>query len=166
MHRIVETLQTIRDAPRRFTFAVFYEITKNEIMVLAVGDLRADPFTLRKLLGDRFGHRSIDVAGVFCGYCLDEHDPTFFVRDRVVHGAFRDDVHVAGVQFYLFTFELDQQPSADDQKEFVLVFVVVPRQFPSNFCDLHVLIVYTAYHFRGPVIANLIKALLNIYFHR
>jgi len=36
MHRIVETLQTIRDAPRRFTFAVFYEITKNEIMVLAV----------------------------------------------------------------------------------------------------------------------------------
>ena len=102
---------------------------------------------------------------MLCGYCLDEHHPTFFVRDRVVHRAFRDDIHVAGVQLNLFTFELHPQASSHDQKQFVFVLMIMPCEFAFYFCDLHVLIIDAADNFRRPVIADLVKALLNINFH-
>ena len=98
--------------------------------------------------------------------CLHEHHPTFFVRNRVVHGAFRDDKHLAGCEFDFFTFELNQQTPTHDQKELVLVGVVVPGKFTFDFRDLHVLIVDTTDHFRRPVIRNLLEALLKIDFHR
>jgi len=83
-----------------------------------------------------------------------------------VHRAFRYHVQVTGVELYLFAFELHQQPPTHDQKQLVLIFVVVPRQLPFYLCDFHVLIVDTADDSRRPVVVNLIKALLKIDFHR
>src|SRR5262249_27577153 len=86
-------------------------------------------------------------------------------RDWVVHCAFRDDVHVAGVEFDLFILELNKQPSTHDQEQFVFILVVVPCQLAFDFCDLHVLVVDTADHFRRPVVGNLVKTLLKVNFH-
>jgi RimJ/RimL family protein N-acetyltransferase len=83
-----------------------------------------------------------------------------------VHRAFRDDVEVAGVEFDFFTFELNQQASEYDEKEIVLVLVVVPRQLTFDLRNLHVLIVDATNHFRRPVVGKLVKALLKIDFHR
>src|SRR6185369_10031083 len=85
--------------------------------------------------------------------------------DGVVHRPFRHDVHVAGIEFNLFTLELNHQPPTHDQKQLVLVIMVVPRQFAFDLCDLHVLIVDLPYHFRRPVVTNLLKALLKVDFH-
>ena len=98
--------------------------------------------------------------------CFDQHHPTFFFRNRVVHRAFWDDVQIAGVEFYFFTFELNHETPTHDQKKFVFVFVVVPRQFAFYLRNLHVLIINTTDHFRRPVICNLAEALLKIDFHR
>ena len=120
---------------------------------------------LTQLLGDRLRHWRIDIAGVFRRDRFDQHDPAFFIRHRVVHYSFRNDVYVAGVELNLVTFELHPQPSAHDQKEFVLIRMVVPNELAFYFRDLYVLIVDTADHFWRPVFANLVKALFNIGFH-
>src|ERR1043165_822171 len=59
----------------------------------------------------------------------------------------------------------DPFDNPSNPRQFVLICVVVPRQFAFDFCDLHVLIVDTADHLRRPVVTNLVKALLNINFH-
>ena len=135
-------------------------------MPSAVGWSESDALRLlTKLLGDRLRHWCINIARVFCRHGFDQHDPAFLVRDRVVHHSFRHDVHIAGIELNLFTFELHPQPPAHDQKEFILVRMVVPNKLALHLCDLHVLIVDTADHFRRPVICNLVKALFDIDFH-
>ena len=83
-----------------------------------------------------------------------------------MHHAFRDDVQVAGVEFNLFAFELYPQASTHDEEQFVLIGMVVPREFAFDLCDLHVLVVDAADHFRRPILVNLVEALLEVSFHR
>ena len=70
---------------------------------------------LRKLLRDRFRHRRIDIARVFRRHGLDQHHPTLFISDGIVHRASWNNVHFSGVELYLFIFELNQQPPTHNQ---------------------------------------------------
>lgn len=97
-----------------------------------------------KLLGNRLRQRRVNIARVFRSNRFNQHDPALFIRDRIVHYAFRNDVYVASVELNLFTFELYPQPSAHDQKQFILIRMVVPNELASYFCNLYVLIVDAA----------------------
>ena len=85
---------------------------------------------------------------------LEQHQFHFALRHGIVRHAARHDVDIPCLQHDLAIFILDDQAARQDEKDFVLVGVIVPDELAVNLGDLEVLAVGLRHDTRRPVLGE------------
>src|SRR5439155_8922870 len=78
-----------------------------------------------------------NVPGVQCGIRLEQQDMRFFLRDRQMLDAVRDDDELARLDHEIAVSQLHAQPALHDEKQLVLTLVVVPDELARELRELH-----------------------------
>src|SRR5882672_5065463 len=113
-------------------------------------------------LGD--GTFIADVSRVQGRIRLEQQDMRFFVGNRQMLDAVRDDDELTRLDHEVAVPQLHPQPTLHDQKELVLTLVMVPDEFALEFRELHETVVYLADDFGTPLILKAAKHLGEIDF--
>jgi hypothetical protein len=95
-----------------------------------------------------------DVSGIQSGFRLDEDDMNFLVRGGAVLHATRNDDKFAFTHESFVVAELHAQGSFADQKQFILVFMMVPDEFALEFHGFDVAVIHFAEDPRVAVIGE------------
>jgi len=78
----------------------------------------------------------------------------FFLSERAMFDAFRDDKHFAGSESHGAVAHLDVEGAFEDQKEVVGFIMLVPDEFAFNFDKHHVGVVQLRNGARRPIICE------------
>jgi hypothetical protein len=109
----------------------------------------------RQLLRKRFRERAFYIAGMFGRHRLDQYNPAFLFRDRIMQNAAGHNVHRSFVQMdRSLAFVFDPQIPSNDIEQFVFARVAVPDQFAPNLGNFHVLVIYLRYDLGRPILGD------------
>jgi hypothetical protein len=95
-----------------------------------------------------------DVSRIQSRFWLEEHDVNFVVGDGEMFDAARDDDEFALTHERFMVAEFHAQRAFDHEKEFILVFVMVPDKFTLQFHSLDVAFIHLADDPGVPVIGE------------
>lgn len=106
----------------------------------------------------------LDVSGVASGRRFEEQHVYFIVRSRSVLDTPRDDEEFTFGEGHDAVSKLDTECSTHDEKELVLVLMMMPDELALEFDKLHLLPVQLTDDFGPPVISDLRQLLGEIDF--
>jgi hypothetical protein len=104
------------------------------------------------------------VAGIHRGRRLEQEDVNFFSGVRLMFDGARYDEHFAFGDRDLPVAKTHHERAAKNQKQFVLVLVMMPVEGPPQFHELNLLAIELAYHLGTPVLGEQGQLLREIYF--
>src|SRR5258705_7636289 len=113
-------------------------------------------------LGD--GAFIADVSGVQGRIGLEQEDVRFFLGNRQMLDAVRDDDELARLDYEVAVPQLHPQPALHDQKKLVLAIVMVPDELALEFRELHETVVYLTNDFGTPLVLKAAEHLGEIDF--
>src|SRR5437588_7966260 len=93
-----------------------------------------------------------DVSGVQGRIGLEQQDVRFFLGDRQMLDAVRNDDELAWLDHEVLVSQLHPQPALHDQKQLVLMLVVMPDEFTLELGELYEGVVHLADDFGTPLI--------------
>src|SRR5881396_3646729 len=95
-----------------------------------------------------------DVAGVACVRGFKHQNFGLGVGHRAMLDATRHDAELTGLQSHAAVAELDSHPTAPDQEELILTFVMVPGKDTGELHQFHFLAVQLRNDLRSPMLVN------------
>jgi hypothetical protein len=95
-----------------------------------------------------------DIPGIQSGFRLDEHDVHFLVGYGAMLYAARDDYEFPFTHYGFVVAKLHAQSSFEDEKQLVLVFMMVPDEFAFELHGLDVAVIHLAEDARVAVIGE------------
>src|SRR2546422_780958 len=83
---------------------------------------------------------------------LEQQDVRFFLRDRQVLDAVRNDDELARLDHEVLVSQLHPQPALHDQEQLILALMMVPDELALELRELHQVVVHSADDLGTPVI--------------
>jgi hypothetical protein len=107
-----------------------------------------------------------DVPGIECCFWLDENDVDFVVGDGEMFDAARDDDEFPFAHERFLVTEFHAQRASNDEKELILLFVMVPDKFAFQFHSFDVTFIHLTDDPGVPAIGEETEFLLQVnFFH-